>query len=92
MLNEIYIVLIVAFCWYVFHEIVATFIPIPKKLLQMEDKKKKWREYYRYVSDWVALVHAPVTSFLSMYYYLKFGVQYAEKNERPEFKYPLYVK
>lgn len=92
MLGDITTVLIVAFFWYIFHEIVAFFIPVPKKLLKMEDKKQKWRDFYRYVSDWVALVHGPGTSLLSLYLCLKYGVQYAQADEHPAFKYPLYVK
>jgi hypothetical protein len=57
--------------WYGLHELLVRVVKTPAHLQKIDDSKKRKKEYYRYISDIVALVHAPVACFIAAKLLLK---------------------
>lgn len=51
--------------WFGLHELLCRVIKIPAHIQKNEDSQKRKQDFYRMISDYVALVHAPLTCFFA---------------------------
>lgn len=65
----------VSILWCVFAEVITKITPVPKKILQNEDKAERSRLYFRHISNLVSLVYGTITFVLATWATLVCGIQ-----------------
>ena len=52
--------------WFGLHEGLSRLLPVPDGVLKVKDSKERKVQFFRYISDLVALVHAPLTCYFGL--------------------------
>ena len=80
---------IYAVIWMIIYEIFYRFSPYPSEILKIEDKNKQKLKFYSYLSFLPALLHAPITTLVSIAALCSYGIRFNQETARLE-SFPLY--
>lgn len=71
-------ILMWGFIWASFAEVLTKVLPIPKKILQIDDKEKRSIKFFRHISCVVSLFYGIITLIMAIVVTLYYGVERAQ--------------